>query len=326
MSKSKSKVKVDVKDYKSKAQKITSTKIKKASVDTEPTTTLFPVVECFTALRNLWARPEIEELTITHTAYMKLMAYIHLIGKYEISGFGRVQKIDDEYYVTDFDIIKQTVEGAYVESDEDAILDFLRRTPADQREEWILDWHSHVRMSTNPSGTDWNNYEDMLTARMNHQFPILVVNQNEEMTAYQIITPEKHTEIGLCIEDKPFNEEELRRIYDSCKKQIQELCSYRVRKAPTITTTQWNNTTGGWNWSWKNWAGKTDSQDYIQTKITDKSSNSIITEDDDEIDDMVAYHNEGYQMQCEYCGNILKTRTELEYGCCEKCWEEFVQK
>lgn len=280
-------------------QKITN--IKKASTQKAPEK--YPITECFNVLRSLWAKPEHEQLIITTHAWCKLMAYIHLIGDYEISGFGRIEQRQDKdgnplTCITDFAILKQTVQGAYVESDADAVMDFIRRVPADQRDEWTLDWHSHVNMATSPSGTDWTNYTDMLTARMGKQFPAMIVNKKGEVTAHQIINETRHPSIKILVEKTELDEQTLQELYAECKHNVETLCT----KKHTTSYYGANNKTSVGYYSWKK------QDDY-----------------DDDDDEVIEAKKQGYVFDdtCDICGEPLVTTWEKKNACCTNCYRQW---
>ena len=198
----------------------------------------YQVTECLSYLKNLFAEPTYKELTITTEAWIKLMAFIHLVGEFEISGFGRVQNIDGTDCITDFDIIRQEVRSTYVESDEKAVVEFMMKTPMEQKNEWILDWHSHVNMGTSPSGTDWKNYEDMLEARLGKQYPCMIVNKEGKVTAHQYMGESKHPEIKMALQSKHLTEEEITTIYQECKTKVEELCTKYIARQSSSTENQ----------------------------------------------------------------------------------------
>lgn len=287
------------------------------------TNTLYPITECYNTIKHMFSPPEVEKLVIEPEAWFKLMYFIHLIGDYEISGFGRIQETDEEgtYSLIDVDIIKQTVRGAYVESDEDAVLDFIRRVPVDQRKEWTLDWHSHVNMGTTPSGTDWTNYSDMLKARSGIQFPAMIVNKRDEYTAYQIISEAKHTEIDIykrAIMGETVPEERLVEIYNECKQKVQTLCTKYAAATGTWykpqSTTWSNNNQKGWTYY-----DETDDGYYPRHYWEDEEDDEVVEAkkqgfvfDDDDTD-----------YACDYCGAALTTTEEISNRCCKTCWADF---
>ena len=307
----------------------------------------YPITECFQLLKNMYTKPTYEELCITTKAWMKLNAFIHLVGDFEISGFGRIQKgeVDGKemHLVTDFDIIKQEVKAAYVESDEDAVMEFIMNTPADQRGEWVLDWHSHVNMATSPSGTDWTNYSDMLKARMNQQFPAMIVNKKGDVTAYQIITDGRHTPIKMYIDTSPISDDELWALYQECKEKVETRCSKAIAKSAATTSTVWtggnyrNNNVGytgstlnsyddydynygyGYGYGYGNrwW-------DYEDEEVIEAKKQGYVFDDDK------STGNDTIEVEavpvCEECGKPLNTPNEISWGVCQECFDEALKK
>lgn len=306
----------------------------------------YPVTECFNVLKNLWAKPKYTQLHISSYAWYKLMAFIHLVGDFEISGFGRIQnvsyKLEDGSVVahptiTDFDIIKQEVKPAYVESDADAVAEFLRNLPPAEIPEWTLDWHSHVNMGTTPSGTDWTNYADMLGARLGNQFPAMIVNKKGNITSYQIISEERHEPIKVCIIEQELPETDLVQIYNECKVKVEELCS---KPAVTTTTTTTNYTYGN-NWSGygqrANWGSKKaeayDAYDYGYDYDYDPygtTGKRWWEEEDEEVAEAkkqgFVFEDEApeYDMLCAECGKPLNPQNleEINMGVCSECFDK----
>lgn len=307
------------------------------------TQTIYPVTECLQFLKNMYTQPTYTDLTITNYAWTKLMAYIHLVGDYEISGFGRIQNNK----ITDFEIIKQEVKSAYVESDADAVLEFIMSIPADQRTEWTLDWHSHVNMGTSPSTTDWTNYSEMLVARQNKQFPAMIVNKAGNVTAYQIICDNRHTQITVHLDTTPLAEQDIEKLYAECKQNVEQKC----RKATTYTTYNTERTSNTISYPayrdpyWyadndEDWYDKWDQQ-YERNKKKSEST----TEEENEIKPRIKDTDLSYAQQlkmeadgyvfdeetgeaygedecCSECGKPLKTETEMDYGVCFNCFQK----
>lgn len=304
----------------------------------------YPITECFQLLKNMYTKPTYEELCITAKAWMKLNAFIHLVGDFEISGFGRIQKgeVDGKemYLVTDFDIIKQEVKAAYVESDEDAVMEFIMKTPADQRGEWVLDWHSHVNMATSPSGTDWSNYSDMLKARMNQQFPAMIVNKKGDVTAYQIITDGRHTPIKMYIDTSSISDDELWALYQECKEKVETRCTKATQQAATTKSSVWTggtyrNSTVGYNTGYSY-----NYNDYDYDYGYGFHGNRWWDEEDDEIaeakrqgyvfDDDKSSSRDTIEVEaepiCEECGAVLQTPNEMSWGVCQECFDKALKK
>lgn len=290
----------------------------------------YPITECLNVLKNLWAKPDYTELTISNYAWYKLMAFIHLVGDYEISGFGRIQKMKytdgkERDTVTDFDIIRQEVKSAYVESDEDAVLEFIMKLPAEQRNEWTLDWHSHVEMATSPSTTDWTNYGEMLKARLGKQFPIMIVNKKASVTSYQIISEARHDAIKVSVIEEPLSSDEIEKIYNECKEKVETLCSRpRVSTYSTYGAAA-KTTSAGWGGS----AGYDYDYDYYDHYNRGYKAWWEKDEDDTEPDisktvKQVEESETEYEMTCAECGKPLNPQIpeEINMGVCSECFEE----
>lgn len=302
-----------------------------APAQTVVTNAKYPVTECYYAVRNMFVQPSITELYITARAWIKLMCFIHLVGEYEISGFGRIQENIEtpdgpRLAVTDFDIIKQEVKSAYVESDAQAVMDFLRKLPNDQRNEWTLDWHSHVNMGTTPSGTDWTNYKDMLSARMQKQFPAMIVNKSGNVTAHQIITDAKHPEIKVKVIMQDLTDEQFDSIYRECKEKVETLC----RKAVVTTYSYANNYS--WNDSYYKGTGVGFQNSAGSAKKSDEKPLSQRRwweeDDEDEDEDVRLAEAAGYiftQDVCPECGLVVEEgdSTFKKWGICSSCFAEY---
>lgn len=289
----------------------------------KPTTTeekldKYPVTECFQIIKNMYTEPKYTKLYITAEAWIKLMCFIHLIGDYEISGFGRIQNIDGIMTVTDFDILKQEVRGAYVEASEDAVMDFIRRTPKEQRGEWTFDWHSHVEMGTTPSNTDWTNYKDMLAARMGEQFPFMIVNKRQEVTSCCYISDSRHPAISVLILKDSVSEDRMFEIYEECKAKVETLCTKYVTK------TVYTNKSSVWN----------SASNYKQSRVGFGNYgygyyDNYYNNWDDDDDEVIEAKKQGYVFDdepvktdvCPECGAKLDLNDpdERAWGYCSKC-------
>lgn len=266
----------------------------------------YQVTECLSVLLNRWKKPTYEKLTITAPAYVKLLAYINLVGDYEISGFGRVQKMDDEYYITDFAILKQTIRSTYAEIDDMSIAQFIMSIPEDQQGEWVLDWHSHVRMSTSPSSTDMDNYEKMLEARLGTPFPVIIVNQDENVTAFEYLSRNKQEDIEVYVSSETVAEETIRSIYAQCKEEVQEKCTRYIAQTTKKTKAQGNSRYSEYYGYRNPWYAEDDDDE----DVIDVTDDATIT---------------GPVGNCEICGKALTSKDKFAayYAVCNDCMEEY---
>lgn len=299
----------------------------------------FTVHECLNLLKKLFEKPQITSLTITKPAYIKLMAFINLIGDYEISGFGRIQ----DGKVTDFAILEQEVRGAYVECSDDAVAAFMLRIPEDQVNEWTLDWHSHVMMSTSPSSTDWNNYEEMCSARGNAQFPFMIVNKKQEVTAMQYISENRHPAIEMSVEATDISAEEITEIYNQCKEEIEKYCTkytYVIKDTKKKEETKSNSSitySNKYGYSYQHYGNRNWWDAYDEDEIYPSSKSKKTSKYVDEYEEWDTVREKQKDMdedldkdepiiECQYCGVELDETNpfEMYYQCCEDCFEDLV--
>lgn len=95
------------------------------------------------------------KIYIQKKAYRKFRYFIDLCED-EISGFGKVVKIDQKLVITDFQIFKQVVSGAHSDMDDEALalFSFEKTKAGESLAEWRVWWHSHARMEAFFSTTD----------------------------------------------------------------------------------------------------------------------------------------------------------------------------
>lgn len=292
------------------------------------------------------AEPMYKELSFTRYAWTKMLTYAHLIGKYEITGFGRV--IDNQ--VVDVKILRQKVKEATVDCDVDAMMDFLMNIPPDQHGQWTLDWHSHVDMGAFASGTDTANYKEQFTARLKKQFPYIIINKRQECYCKCYVNPTTSTDIKVTIEPSSLTKDEFLGIYNECKEDIENLCS----KTSYIYTGK--TSVKGYYGNYNYYSDDADDDEYASyyssyfgagtkksdvTKLSTTHHGESCTKknaDDDYaeevVKDMQELDERAYQQAldfknnadlddfCESCGVYLKTAMEYDRGLCDDCWSK----
>lgn len=274
---------------------------------------LYLTTNCWSKILNLVfpEKPKFSKLIFTCPAWLKLQCYINLVGDYEITGFGRI--VDDR--IVDIKIIPQTVKSAEVDCDIDAMVDFMRKLPKEERGQWILDWHSHVDMGCFMSGTDSKNYEEQLEARLNQQFPVMIVNKKGEVWCQNYMeTGLKPIEVSVDEDTSAITKETLKEMYDACDLDVQTLCkkkTYSTRGFSYLTSNtkddddaySWGNGYGSYYSSYQYDGYNTPS--YSKKKDALKSVKA--TDDDD---------------CCVSCGTYLSDPDEYDRGLCEDCWKQ----
>jgi hypothetical protein len=94
-------------------------------------------------------------------AFEKFRAYVNGI-EYEISGFGKIEKVDGNLVVTDVKIFPQVVSAGHTEMDAKSLAAFWDElmVAGEDIGKWKLWWHSHVYMMASFSGTDMNTIDE----------------------------------------------------------------------------------------------------------------------------------------------------------------------
>ena len=193
--------------------------------------------DCLNLIKGLLKLPKYTKLKVSKRAWIKLMCYINLVGDYEIGGFGRIKNGE----IIDFKILRQVIGRSTTYGNEKSVVEFMQSVPMNEISEWELDWHSHVDFEAAPSCTDWSNYALMQELRMGNQFPVMVVNKRQEFTLINYINYIKKPCIDLIIEDIDVTEDELTKIYNKCKLDVEEMCLMEINTPIPITGTLGRN-------------------------------------------------------------------------------------
>lgn len=104
------------------------------------------------------------KIIFTPEAYKKFRAYVHGIG-HEISGFGKVEKLEDSFRITDVKIFPQVVSGVHTVMDAQNLAAFWDElmVAGEDIGQWKLWWHSHVFMAAMFSQTDHETIDEFDT-------------------------------------------------------------------------------------------------------------------------------------------------------------------
>ena len=268
---------------------------------------MFQATECKNVIRNFFAKGKYDKLKITKKAFLKVMMFANMAGKYEISGFGRIQ----DGVITDFKLIKQEIRNAYVEASSDAVMDFIRSVPKEELPEWELDWHSHVDMNAFASDTDVKNYEEMLTLKGGVQFPAMIVNKSGEIELFNFLSEKKMPKIELKMTNEEISAEEFDKLYEEAKAEVEKQCTVYV--APVVQNKLLEKSDK-----------KGKKQNNKQTTIFNQNYNQNASYDEDAWYSYKNYGN-GYSNSgrhyCKSCGLWLDTDEERERGICDDCME-----
>ena len=181
------------------------------------------VTECYRKVMSKFETPLYTKLDWSPRAYLKLQFIINLVGGYEVTGYGRVKNGK----VIDVSIPKQTLTSTTANVDEMSMVDFMSKIPKEQLSEWILDWHSHVEMSTSPSSTDKENYNEQFEARGCQQFIATIVNKKESCWCKCVVGGGRFEDVEVSINDN-FEGIDTKELYDECVELVKDNCKKEV--------------------------------------------------------------------------------------------------
>ena len=142
----------------------------------------------FTANLSPCAEPtDIEKPTvfISTTAYLKMMLYVRDTDV-EIAWHGTVERNQEQnwYLIKDVFLYPQVISAVTVNTDQEEYQNWLQNIEDDNVFNSIrFQGHSHVNMSTRPSGTDIGMYNDFLQVLPRNDFYIfMILNKRGEFT------------------------------------------------------------------------------------------------------------------------------------------------
>lgn len=137
---------------------------------------------------------------ITPNAYIKMRMLVDKTDK-EVGWYGIVNEmpgLEATYIIEDIVVYPQKVTGATVEQDEDRLFEFEMSLTTEQVNHKRFHGHSHVNMSTGPSGVDENFYQDILS-QVNDYFIITITNKRNEYTTrfYDVANNILYTDVEI---------------------------------------------------------------------------------------------------------------------------------
>ena len=148
--------------------------------------------------------PEIERtahIFFTAAAYAKMVSLIMVSDK-EVGWYCTAERYgelnDDIYIIDDVLVFPQEVTGVTVDSDDEARVEWFDSLPVEVLTKIKCDCHSHVNMSTGPSGTDVKDMESVLKNLGEDQYRIFMIWNKKLEFSCRIYDMEKN----ICFETK----------------------------------------------------------------------------------------------------------------------------
>lgn len=117
-------------------------------------------------------------LIYTSQAFAKILGFINTkhAQKYEFGFVASVSKENNDYYITDVFIHPQICRQAFYETDDDSYPEWFAKSfkTAEQRKTIRCQAHSHVFMSTNPSGVDNKQIMDLVDSVSDYYIQLII--------------------------------------------------------------------------------------------------------------------------------------------------------
>lgn len=183
--------------------------------------------------------------------YQKLRMYVDNIES-EVSGFGRVEIIDDVVRIEDIKIFNQTVSGADTKLEGKDIAKFILSLPKDERVKWKLWWHSHADMETFFSGIDTATISDFDSEMPEDNWMVSMVtnHKGDYKTRIDMFAPFRYTIDDVEFEVDYNDEKLLEQIKAEIAEKVTEPAPY-VATYPLTKNFQFQNDDNFSNWNKK---------------------------------------------------------------------------
>lgn len=137
-------------------------------------------IEFLQQINNL--RPRLIYTTEAYSKILDLMSTVHA-KTYEFGFVGLITKENNDYIVESIHLFPQICSAAFFETDDNKYPEWVAKTfkEVKDRKRVRLQGHSHVNMSTTPSGTDKQQILDTL-AEVKDFYIQLIINHKQENT------------------------------------------------------------------------------------------------------------------------------------------------
>lgn len=265
------------------------------------------------------------DLFIEDIAYSKMFALVDNFNT-EIAWHGLARRDDEgKYTITDVVVYPQVVTGATVNTDQEKYQMWLYELPDEVFPQVRAQCHSHVNMSTSPSGTDTNYYDQIVEQLGDEDFYIfMILNKRRDIFVniydkkYNVMYESKDVTVSKRYDDE----------IDNLLKDAKEKCKERVFEVPAKKY-QSGVYNYGWSWDAKRGSYIRDEDDKLDKEIRaleekynkkadkkkEKESPKIIKVKGN-MDDTIRFGRTGYNLDGSYADSYssIYGLTEEEYN------------
>lgn len=120
-------------------------------------------------------------VVFSNLAFTKMLSLVMCFDD-EVAWHGTVERDGDTFYITDIMVYPQEVTGATVNTDQEKYTKWLYEFDDETFNSIRFQGHSHVNMAVNPSSTDLNHQESILTQLSSDDFYIfLIINKKMQI-------------------------------------------------------------------------------------------------------------------------------------------------
>lgn len=207
-------------------------------------------------------------LYITPTALAKMRIYVEECDK-EVGWLGEVEQLDKDYICKDVFLPGQDTHSSTTEIQPDDLVKLAEENEDELLERLLLWGHSHVNMSTSPSGQD----NDQINLFKNNKMPFffrVIANKKGDLTVtyYDIPRQITVTDSAWCVYNEVNLDEEL--IKQEIKDKVRE-------KTYTNSYTPIAGQTYGKIWEWNDEKNRYDWKDDEPEVVKKNSTNTTTT-------------------------------------------------
>ena len=121
---------------------------------------------------------------MSSSTYLKMLQFVLQCDK-EIAWHGIVDRKDNNFFIKDVFLYPQRITAATVQTDDTKYTQWAEKLSNETFNTMRFQGHSHVNMTTGPSGTDLTNWNEFLQNLLDDDFYIFVImNKAQDMNIY----------------------------------------------------------------------------------------------------------------------------------------------
>ena len=121
---------------------------------------------------------------MSSSTYLKMLQFVLQCDK-EIAWHGTVDRKDNSFFIKDVFLYPQKITAVTVQTDDTKYTQWAEKLPDEVFNTMRFQGHSHVNMTTGPSGVDLTNWNEFLQNLLDDDFYIFVImNKSQDLNIY----------------------------------------------------------------------------------------------------------------------------------------------